>query len=467
MTNAARRAHLADAIALERWACRVEARSDFPKLVRRLVLQTNDQVTALDMRGGEGTDYAGYDGRVEALRATPLVPSGLSVWELSTAESPERKADDDYAARTANPLGVDKSSTTFVFVTPRRWQRKQDWANAKRAEREWRDVRAFDAYDIETAFEVAPAAHFWFSELIGLPVDGLQMTETWWDRFSRLSQPPLTPALVLAGREGAAADLLRLLEVETGLTTVSAPSTDDVLAFVASTLLSTPEADVVTRTMIVYDAATLRRLDAASDLLVLLPFEDALRRHAQLLRSHHVILAQPQHVPSDIALRPVDRDAFRDLLIADGEDRDVAENLARAAFRGVGAFQAEAPAGSASVRDWSSAFASRVVRRAWLAGGCQEARTGDIEALESFFGDSYDDARSELHPFASGHDPIFAVVGGTWGLTSVEDALRFGCRRLDRGDLVALETAVQSVLGAVDPALELPLEERWLAGVRG
>lgn len=467
MTNGTRYPHLADAVALDHWADRIQARSDFPRLVRRLIAQTNDQVVRLEMRAGEGTGFRGYDGRVEALRATPFVPEGLSVWELGTGDSPQEKANEDYAERTRDPLGVDKSTTTFVVATPRRWAGKDAWLAEKRAEGEWADVRAFDADDIEVAFEAAPAAHFWFSELIGQPVDGLQMIEHWWDAFSRLSDPQLTLSLVLAGRADSAADLLRLLEEETRLTTVSAPSTDDVLAFVASTLLSTPEPDLVARTMIVYDAGTLRRLDAASDLLILLPFEDDLRRQAQLVRSHHVILMQPEDMPADIALPPIDRDLFRDGLMAEGVDRDVAERLARAAHRGVVAFQAEAPSGSAPIRDWSSAFRSRVVRRAWLAGGWQEARTGDTEALESLFGVSYEHARSELHRVASGHDPIFTVVGGTWGLTSVEDALRFGGRQLDRGDLVALEGAIQSVLGAVDPALELPLEERWLAGVRG
>ena len=84
MTNGARSPHLADAVALEQWAERIEARSDFPRLVRRLIRQTNDQVVAIELRAGEGTGYPGYDGQVEALTATPFVPKGVSVWELGT-----------------------------------------------------------------------------------------------------------------------------------------------------------------------------------------------------------------------------------------------------------------------------------------------------------------------------------------------------------------------------------------------
>jgi hypothetical protein len=421
------------------------------------------------MRAAEGVDFSGYDGQVEALKGTPFVPQGASVWELGVGEDPARKANEDYKSRTENSLGIDKSKTTFVFVTARRWSGRDTWAEVKRVEGEWLDVKAFDGDDIDTAFEDAPEVQYWFSEVIGLPVQGVRTIENWWDAFSRTTQPSLTPELVLAGRADEAATLLRALEAETRITTVSAASSDDVLAFVAATLLSSPEpgrSDLLARALIVYDAISLRRLDATTDLLVLLPYEDDLRREAQLVRSHHVIFLAPEGVPSDISVRPVDRDAFTAELVRVGVDKDSAARLARAAHRSLVAFQQESPRGAA-LRAWSSALDSKVVRRAWLAGGWQEAKSGDIDVLDLLIGSSYDDAREELEPFASGEDPIFAIVGGTWVLTSAEEAWRFGAAHLAAGDLAALETAIQTVLGAVDPALELPVEERWMAGVHG
>ena len=94
---------------------------------------------------------------------------------MGLGERVSAKANEDYETRTADPLGFDKSTTTFVFATPRRWPGKGDWKAEKRAEREWADVRALDADDIEIAFEAAPAAHFWFSELVGLPAEGVRM----------------------------------------------------------------------------------------------------------------------------------------------------------------------------------------------------------------------------------------------------------------------------------------------------
>jgi hypothetical protein len=462
--------HLADAAAVVQWADRVEARTDFPRLVRRLIRQTNDQVVSLEMRAAEGSAFSGYDGQVEALKGTPFVPAGRSVWELGVGADPAAKANADYKSRTEDPLGVDKGSTTFMFVTARRWAGKSKWEEDRRAEGEWADVKAFDADDIEGAFEEAPATQFWFSELIGLPVEGVRMIEHWWDAFSHASQPNLTPELALAGRADQAAALLRILDEETRVTTIAAASTDDVLAFVAAVLSSTPEpakTDLLARTLIVHDAGALRRLDATTDLLVLLPFEDELRREAQLVRSHHVILLAPQNVPADIKLPPIDRDRFLTTLKEAGVDEEAATKLARAAHRSLVAFQAEAPSRGAPRRAWSDAFRSKVVRRAWLVGGWHEARSGDVDVLAALFGTAYEDARSGLEPFAGGEDPIFTTVGGTWALASTDEAWRFGLPHVTAQDLAALETAIQTVLGAVDPALELPIDERWMAAVRG
>src|SRR5690349_21544102 len=132
--------HLADSGDIQQWAeYRAGARNEFPALVRRLISQTNDQVVRLEMRSGKGTDMKGYDGVVEAGRATLFVPEGLSVWELGTNKDALAKANDGYRTRTKDPLGVDQRTTTFVFVTPRAWEGKDAWAARKQKEGKWRN----------------------------------------------------------------------------------------------------------------------------------------------------------------------------------------------------------------------------------------------------------------------------------------------------------------------------------------
>jgi len=150
----------------------MEARSEFPRLVRNLIRRNNDQLAELEMRAAEGTGSSGFDGVTRAARATPFVPEGLAVWELGVGVTFKDKANSDYAKRCADPLGRDPGTTTFVFVTPRHWEDKEGWAIAKKADGIWADVRAFDVDDIDLALDLAPAVLARFSEIVGKPSHG-------------------------------------------------------------------------------------------------------------------------------------------------------------------------------------------------------------------------------------------------------------------------------------------------------
>lgn len=108
---------------LAHWADRRVAQDALPLLVRRLVLATLDPL-AIDFAAGDAVNRRGYDGFLQTAEAAPLVPTGQSVWEMGTGQDAGGKAGEDYAARTTNPGPVVPGETTFVFVTPRRWDGK-------------------------------------------------------------------------------------------------------------------------------------------------------------------------------------------------------------------------------------------------------------------------------------------------------------------------------------------------------
>ncbi len=449
----------------------MDARSEFPRLIRGLIKANNDQLIELQMRAAEGVDAPGYDGISDALRATPFVPQGPTVWELGVGANPGDKAQRDYRARTEQPLGVDTQNNTFVFVTPREWREKDAWAQRKREEKEWADVRAFDVDDIEQALELAPALHHRFSELVGKPSHGAMSIDLWWEKYRRLSSPILDPEMVLAGRADIAAELLLLLESDPQQTSVSAASADEVIAFVAATILSAePETqgDLLSRGLIVKDGHTLAALDHYDGLLILVPYEDGLRREARLIANHHVIVRADDGRDPTITLPKLDPTVFHALLTERGVPDDRARELARFARRSVEAFQRAASApGTERSPTWAGRLTTPVSRRGWLAGKWNERRSGDMDALADLFGMPYEQAREELSALVAGADPMFVVVGETWAVASLDDAWRYGQPRLQPPDLLAFEVLIQNVLGAVDPRLELPVEERWMAAVHG
>lgn len=462
--------HMAGATDLERWADTRAAQGDLPILVRRLVRSENDQVQRVEMRGGDGVGLTGYDGFVEASKATSFVPHGFSVWEMGVGSDPEKKAQSDYRHRTDHPNGVNRAETTFVFVTPRRWEKKKDWEQRRRDEHIWRDVRVLDADDIEQALEVSPAVQVWLSELLGIDPFGATSIEDWWNRFSRGFSPALTTEVVLAGRDDQAGALLRRLSGDVGRTFIRAASVDDGLAFAACAMLMMgPENSepMLARSLLIHDGGTLRRLEQTSSLLILLPYEEHLERDAHLVENHHVVFVTTERDGDvDVELPPLDHLALRAALSRAGVSELDLDRYMRAGNKSLLALRRV----SSEWRDpgeWRADLADRSLRRVWLAGAWNQSRSGDTEVIEALAEADVRDLTDRLASVAAQPDPVFTKIGSTWAVTSPADSWRAARQLLSERDLDSLERAIQTVLGAVDPRLELPVSDRWLAAIHG
>jgi hypothetical protein len=102
----------------------------------------------------------------------------------------------------------NRRQATFVFVTPQRWNDKAKWAQQRRAERKWGDVRACDADDLVHWIELYPAVGYWLAVKIGKrPVSIRQLDEAF-QEWSLATRVPMSSELVLAGRDNEVAVLL-------------------------------------------------------------------------------------------------------------------------------------------------------------------------------------------------------------------------------------------------------------------
>ena len=157
---------LIDRQGLLNWADRIDARSELPRLVRRLIWETGEGVVALGFPAGEGVAAPGWDGTVRASRGTPFVPAGtVAVGALGCERSVGMKAESDYAKRTTTPDGSPTGECAYVAVGLRPWTRRCDWARKKTGEGRWKTVRALGVDDVETWLEAAPVTHAWLSEV--------------------------------------------------------------------------------------------------------------------------------------------------------------------------------------------------------------------------------------------------------------------------------------------------------------
>ena len=151
---------------IHQWADTISSQSMLPDLIRRLILSTIDYkaIDHIAFPCGDDIGKPGYDGAIITRESNPYIPIGRSVWEMSTQKGIDAKANSDYLKRTS----VDAHhETTFIFVTACKWGNKDNWAASKTAEGLWKEVRAYDAIDIESWLLLSSSTNLWFLELIG------------------------------------------------------------------------------------------------------------------------------------------------------------------------------------------------------------------------------------------------------------------------------------------------------------
>src|SRR6476469_9301865 len=184
---------------LERWAgkpARRVAQDSFPRLIRLLVFATNSTLTEIQFPTGDSVIFSGWD--------------GVTVWELGTTTDYKDKAWDDYSKRKnelAGPKGIPLNQCTFIFITPRRWvkkdgpkkhqQTKDNWVKARLKDKIWADVKVYDADDLENWLEHAPAVTEWFLRECGRP-NRVYALDQWLREWLYKIIPPIEPDRIMA-----------------------------------------------------------------------------------------------------------------------------------------------------------------------------------------------------------------------------------------------------------------------------
>lgn len=464
----------ATATQIAEWANRREAQEDLPRLVRRLILLTTPDAVSVSFRASEGVHLPGFDGRVESARGSTFAPAGLSVWELGTAADASSQANDNYAKRTKAPGDVTPSTSTFLFVTARRWSGKDAWAAARRADGRWHDVRVYDADDIETWLEISPSVHLWFSTRIGIAPRECIDLEYWWHNWKRATNPALGAAFVLAGRETAAKEIAERLAKSASLFVVKTESQDESIAFLAATLEAATAMnrdELFGRSVVVTEQSAWRHLVAANTPLILIPLFDVSDVVASAIDGGHAVViplgSSDLENGDAIDVGVIAREPAVDFLKPkDTGPRDHEWELASLARRSMTAFRRQIGIAPSLRRPaWAQPGIARAMIPPLLVGSWNDEREGDRLALASLGQSSYDDLSGRLSPFTNTTDPILRHRGHLWYLVSPQDAWRQLGSQVTRDDLARFAAVALEVLGSVDPRLDLPPEKRWMAGV--
>ena len=216
----------------------------FPELVKRLILNSCQSVSNLRIPGHDDVWAPGFDGIVESQEQTPYVAAGKSVWEFGTNADSLSKINEDCQKRTNNPLGIDKSTTTFYLVIPRIWaydnqgMSKPKWESEHQDE--WLGVHIYDAFVLCDWLDSEPAVCAWLLEQFGEGKHLSFSTVTGgWTSFCNRTNPPLTSSMFLEERQDKVAEFKDKLAQK--MCGVRADTFLDAYGFCFSALMHDPE----------------------------------------------------------------------------------------------------------------------------------------------------------------------------------------------------------------------------------
>lgn len=459
---------------IEAWSEGIDARSLLPALIRRLVNTTNEGLTKVDFPAFDNSQRKGWDGYVEANVPNPWIPTGSSGWEFGVDKNSKRKADMDYSGRVKGiPLGKRKE-ITFVFITPRNWPGKDLWAENKKAQGDWKDVRAYDASDLEQWIEESIPTQVWFSEKLGTFGDIYSLDQCW-IKWATVTEPELSKDFFNESVEmygGVLKDWLSKQPDNPLL--IAADSKEEAIAFLVCAIdrISSSVINYYDKTIMVKDSVLLRKVIKRLSKVILMINSDELQKELEGSHKHlHTIIVSNKGLTvskPDITLDLPSYEAFRKSMVSMG-----------IASQGVSKFSRESGLSLTVLRrrlsripaikspEWANDL--QIVRKLIplaFVGAWDSRNEADREILSYLFDESkYDSIEQAIAEISSIEDSPIWTVGHNRGVVSKVDALFVSVNQITEKNLKDFFAVAIHVLSEDDPALDLPEKYRFAAAL--
>jgi hypothetical protein len=464
---------------IEGWVSHnIPARSRLAVFLRTLVHSTGSGLTKVDFPGNDDAERPGWDGFVEASGGTPWVPAGRSGWEFGTNEDSKAKAEGDFE-KSVNALDKkERAETTFVFITPRRWAGKAAWVEAKKAKGLWKDVRAYDASDLEQWLEQSLPAQAWFANERHIPAQHVRSLDKCWADWANVSTPPLTGALFSSAIEAIKRTMLsRLSKPSEGPILIAADSTEEALAFLAQLLGERGGEELASyrdRVLVFDKPGVLPRLAAGAQTFIPVVFTREVERElAPYAKSMHSIVVYPRNAATtepDIVLEPTSYETFNKSLEEMGKNRDETSRLANASGRSLTVLRRQlSTVPAVRTPEWAAdrQTAASLVPFLFVGAWNSQNETDKLALSLLAEGRPYDELEKECQSLAQLNDAPIWSVGSYRGVISKIGLLYAIAGAVTPDDLNRYFSMARMVLGEDDPALDLDEDQRWAASIHG
>ncbi|MBP5857417.1 HigA family addiction module antidote protein [Marivibrio halodurans] len=462
------------AMNLATWPERIDARPLLPAFLRRLVHTTGATITEADFPAYDLSQRHGWDGHVVCQSPNPWVPGGVSGWEFGCDANPKKKAEEDYKARGKLPE-KERLETTFVFVTPRHWPKKAEWVAEKRSERKWKDVRAYDANDLEQWLENSPPAQAWMADILGVPREGCQTLAEYWRCWSRVADPAISPAIFRSAIEASADRIEQWLQnPHSKPLIVSAASKEEGVAFLAAATRLSEKLEVFGQQAVFFDSAqTMKKLSGITTEMIPVIFSGELERNAlDAFPERKIVVVSDRNlgvVRESIEVSPPSHESFQEAI----KDMNLDEGKYASVIRG--------SSRSPTILRRLLASTPGLMKPSWaqdqeharwmipfvLLGRWRWDSVSDREIISLVADVPVAVVEQRLAKLSALEDAPILQEGDVGGVASRLESLNAVAPYISEEDLERFIFVAECVLEEDDPSLDLEKSERWTAAIYG
>ncbi len=448
-----------------------EAQTELPRLIRRLCFDISS-TRQLAFPAGDSTYMPGWDGVLSSERNTTWIPSGLSYWEFGCDKNIEKKANGDYQKRVEQTSTEQRSEATFIFITPRRWQKKNDWIDNQKQKNEWADVRAYDADDLEQWLEQTPVVALQFAEELGLSGDGIESLAQYWKIWAHQCNPIITPEAFFKDRENIRNLLLEKCQRQTETNiVVSADSTEEAVAFTVATLMTNSLLE--NQAVVITKSEGWRFIQKNPSIKIAITAQTEVAS-TPVLRDGLITVIP--YATGDLTNNKVNQlrlerpniYEFEKALISIGMENSDARRYAPSTGRSWTVLRRQRSLNPAIQNPtWLKLPQTSSLVVVCLLGTWNADRVADREIVERLANKSYDEIERDLNYLTQLDDAPILQIGRVWKAKSPLELLNLFGSQITQSQLDRFFMIAKEILTASDPQLELPEEQRYAAQIYG
>lgn len=459
---------------IEEWFSKnIDARALFAVFLRILIHSTGRGLQKVDFPGNDDAERPGWDGWVESSSGTPWIPSGASGWEFGVTKDFKKKARDDFSKRCHKIAGIEKKNTTFVFVTPHRWPDKNAWAATMKMREPWKDIRVYDASDLEQWMEQSLAGQIWFADRTGRSYNGVRSLDQCWHDWADVTEPKLDPSLFSVAVEVWRDKIQSFLKKDNAHPLrITADSPEEALAFV-SQVLATSDLNQYRDCVLVFDKPDIlpKLARGSTDFIAVIHTPEVVEELGPYCASLKSIVFYPRNasnVQCDVELNPLGQEAFANALKVMKISPDDIAKQENDSGRSLTVLRRRLAHEAISKPTWAKNVEIAQGFVPLVLVGCWNSLSKvDQTILSLLAGTSWEVLENRILVLLKFEDSPLWTIGGRQGVISKLDSLFLIADSVSKTSLDCFFEVAQIVLGVDDPSFELPEEERLVAPLQG